>query len=446
MAEQTTGAVTEMKRRLSDLVAENDRIAASFSMEEKGVAVSPEAARDYRANLAQMREIKGLLDASDGTDEMRQYLTGASGGSVAAATAAAVAAAQRPETKALLRSLGAMFTESDEFKTLLRSGGGNMPTPWEIEGVDITKFGYGQKDVFNAGYEGSWTVQPGLGGVQFDPMVPRQTRTYRVRDLFPVATTSTNLIDYFRVLGFGTDRLDLDSGASVVPDRDNSAFGLKPQSSLRFETAQAPVRTIAHYEVAHRNVLDDVPQMRSTIDNELLYGLRLAEDNQILNGTGTGEDLLGIYATPGIQTHTQASVGGDTQADAVRRALTKVALAYYEPTGLVIHPYDWEDIELTKTTGNASSGQYVITQNVAVGAEKRLWSVPVVDSPATPEKSFLVGAFGLGAQLYDRQSANIRVAEQHADFFIRNAVVILAEERLALAVKRPESFVKGTFS
>ena len=40
---------------------------------------------------------------------------------------------------------------------------------------------------------------------------------------------------------------------------------------------------------------------------------------------------------------------------------------------------------------------------------------------------------------------NIRVAEQHSDFFIRNAVAILAEERLALAVKRPESFVEVEF-
>ena len=57
-----------------------------------------------------------------------------------------------------------------------------------------------------------------------------------------------------------------------------------------------------------------------------------------------------------------------------------------------------------------------------------------------------MGAFGTGAQLYDRQQANIRVSEQHSDFFVRNAVVILAEQRLALAVKRPEAFVKDTFN
>jgi HK97 family phage major capsid protein len=63
-----------------------------------------------------------------------------------------------------------------------------------------------------------------------------------------------------------------------------------------------------------------------------------------------------------------------------------------------------------------------------------------------PEGTFVTGAFGLGVQLYDREQANIRIAEQHADFFVRNAVAILAEERLAMAVKRPESVVVGTFT
>jgi hypothetical protein len=42
-------------------------------------------------------------------------------------------------------------------------------------------------------------------------------------------------------------------------------------------------------------------------------------------------------------------------------------------------------------------------------------------------------------------AGNIRIAEQHADLFVRNAVLVLAEERIGLAVKRPESFVKVTF-
>jgi HK97 family phage major capsid protein len=87
----------------------------------------------------------------------------------------------------------------------------------------------------------------------------------------------------------------------------------------------------------------------------------------------------------------------------------------------------------------------LVAVSVALGGEPRVWRIPVVESPAIAEGTALVGAFGTGAQLYDREQASIRISEQHSDFFVRNAVVILAEQRLALAVKRPESFVKVTF-
>ena len=83
--------------------------------------------------------------------------------------------------------------------------------------------------------------------------------------------------------------------------------------------------------------------------------------------------------------------------------------------------------------------------SVAGGAESQIWRIPVIDTPAIASGTALIGAFGTGAQLYDREAATIRISEQHSDFFVRNALVILAEERIALAVKRPESFVKVTF-
>jgi HK97 family phage major capsid protein len=205
------------------------------------------------------------------------------------------------------------------------------------------------------------------------------------------------------------------------------------------------VRTLAHWEAAHRNVLADEPQLRSIIDNELMYGLRLAEDDQILNGDGTGENLEGVLQTSGIQTYDwsdgETTPVPDNKADALRRAATLSFLAYYEPTGIVMHPNDWEDIELSKD----DNGQYLVAVSVAMGGEPRIWRIPVVETPAIAEGTALIGAFGTGAQLYDREQASIRISEQHADFFVRNAIVILAEQRLALAVKRPEAFVAVSF-
>ena len=59
---------------------------------------------------------------------------------------------------------------------------------------------------------------------------------------------------------------------------------------------------------------------------------------------------------------------------------------------------------------------------------------------------FLTGAFRLGAQVFDRWQARVEVATENEDDFVKNLVTILAEERLALAVYRPEAFVKGAFA
>src|SRR5690606_32176801 len=109
--------------------------------------------------------------------------------------------------------------------------------------------------------------------------------------------------------------------------------------------------------------------------------------------------------------------------------------------GVVLNHRDWAKIETLK----GDDGHYLWVQ-VTVGGMRQLWRVPVVSTSAMNEGDFLTGAFGLAATLWDREQANIRVSESHADFFVRNQVVILAEERLALANYRPEAFVNGSFT
>lgn len=400
-------------------------------------------------------QIKTMIAATQmgmSEQEFKSTFAFPGGASAAMAAAAGASVAAMDEVK----SLGEAFVQSDEFKSFKQTGRLTMDTAFELAQKDVTSLGtYGQKDIFNSLLTGA--VNPkGFGRVQFDPAVPRGQRQYRVRDLFPVATTNANLIDYFRVLGFAENGGDGNAapvrdraaanGTSAPAGNSTDTFGLKPKSNLTFQSAQAPVRTIAHWEAAHRNVLSDEPQLQSTINNELLYGLALQEDFQLIQGDGTNENLLGILNVPNTLSYTQTSGGTpaaatEPKSDALRRAATKAIVANYAPTGYVLHPYDWEQIELQKD----NEGRYMLITNVTVGMQSRIWRQPVVETVAMPEGTFVTGAWGTGAQLYDRMQANVRIAEQHADFFVRNAVAILVEERLAFAVKRPESFVIGEF-
>ena len=59
--------------------------------------------------------------------------------------------------------------------------------------------------------------------------------------------------------------------------------------------------------------------------------------------------------------------------------------------------------------------------------------------------TFLVGAFGIGAQLYDRMTMEILASTEDGSNFRQNLVTIRGERRVALAVKRPQAFITGTF-
>ena len=449
---QDKSRLNELQGALRSKMADNKAIADSFRVEDGTVVVTPEQKTAFDKNMSDIKEIKSLIDGMQAMDSVESWSSQPT--ETVAGSFAAAAAEVSQLTSSEIKSIGEMFLESAEFKSLANGrNGANMVAPWQVK-ASFTG-GLMVKDVYSALPNTSVTNSRigSFGTVQRDAMVTQPMRTKRVRDLFPVRTTTAAVIEYFRQLGFTTP---IQAGyaysagvnsASTVAERNNAnnAFALKPQSSFSFVGEQAPVRTLAHWEAAHRNVLADEPQLRSIIDNELMYGLRLLEDNQILNGDGAGENLLGVLNTPNIQEYAWSDGAttpvADTKADAIRRAATLSFLAYYEPSGIVLHPNDWEDIELTKD----EQGQYLVAVSVAMGGEPRVWRMPVVDTPAIAEGTGLVGAFGTAAQLYDREQASIRISEQHSDFFVRNAIVVLAEQRLALAVKRPEAFVKVDF-
>ena len=442
---QDKARIEELQSALRTKMADNKAIADSFKIEDGTVVVSSEQKSAFDKNMQDIKSIKGLLADLQTMGDVDSWSAQPQGEAVASSYAAAAADLNQLSSREI-KSIGQMFVESAEFKTLNGGkNGANMVAPWQVA-ASLTA--YNVKDVYSALPTTAVTDSRlgSFGNVQRDAMVLPPMRTKRVRDLFPVRRTNAAVIEYFRQLGFTTIQAGHGTNsASSVAERSAGNFGVKPQSSFAFVGEQAPVRTLAHWEAAHRNVLADEPQLRSIIDNELMYGLRLLEDSQILNGDGAGENLLGVLQTPNIQEYAWSdgatSPVADTKADAIRRAATLSFLAYYEPSGIVLHPNDWEDIELTKD----QQGQYLVAVSVAMGGEPRVWRMPVVDTPAIAEGTALVGAFGTGAQLYDREEASIRISEQHSDFFVRNAIVILAEQRLALAVKRPEAFVKVDF-
>ncbi|WP_075208488.1 phage major capsid protein [Klebsiella michiganensis] len=127
-----------------------------------------------------------------------------------------------------------------------------------------------------------------------------------------------------------------------------------------------------------------------------------------------------------------------TPIDRLRLAVLQAVLAEYPASGFVLNPIDWAGIELTKD----NEGRYIIAQPVN-GGVPRIWGLPVVETQAMVQNNFLTGAFNMAAQIFDRMDIEVLLSTENEDDFIKNMVTIRAEERLALAVYRPEAFVTG---
>jgi HK97 family phage major capsid protein len=273
----------------------------------------------------------------------------------------------------------------------------------------------------------------GAGLVRPDRMagiVAGPERRLTIRDLIAPGETESNSIEYVKETGFTNNAAPVAEGAA------------KPYSEITFGLVSAGVRTIAHLFKASRQILDDAKQLQSFINARARYGLMLKEETQLLYGNNTGANLHGIipqasaYVKP-----TGATVDTEQHIDRIRLALLQAALAEYAADGIVLNPIDWAVIETLKD----SNKNYLIGKPQGQ-TSPTLWNRPVVETQSIVQNEFLVGAFQMGAQIYDRMDIEVLISTENDKDFENNMVSIRAEERLALAVYRPEAFVTGNFT
>jgi len=331
-----------------------------------------------------------------------------------------------PAQKNGFQKWGVTLVNSEEFKTAQKSG---FRSPKDIPAIEVKALSE------SVGASGGVTV---FSERQTEIRDQARLAPTTLLDIMNVAQTTSSSIDFVAVTGFTNSAAEVkewDTGET--PDN----FGLKPESDLSFELKNEPVQTIAHWIAASRNILSDVPRLRNLIDMKMIQGLKRRLEGQIVSGNGTAPNLRGIRNTSGIQTRSGAAGSAsaryeatDTALDTIRRAITDISLAYGVADAVCLNPADAEKMELTKD----DNGNYM---NVYDPVAQRVWRVRVVENLALTANRGLVGAFNGGATLYMREDAVIRFFEQHADFAIRNALVILAELRAALEVTEPEWFV-----
>lgn len=330
------------------------------------------------------------------------------------------------------KSMGQQFVESEQYADLLKSGrlasdNATFKTdPFRPEVKATTDVIYS-----GAGGGGALVVPQYLPGILGLPQRP-----LTVRQLFSQDTTTSDTLSYARQTSF-------DNGATTVAQATDLATGLKPQSSIGWTRVTSPIEAIATWMAATRRQLSDAGQTRALIDNQLTLMLKLVEEDQLLNGNGTSPNIRGLLATTGVQTlDLSAGTSSHANIDGIRDAmrLVRTGPAFADPTGVVMHPIDAALLDEAKdtTTGYLGQGPFG-------NAQDTVWRLPRVESLAIAEGHALVGGFKQGATVFEREGVVIMTSDSHSDFFIRNLVAVLGEERLGLAVFFPAAFVYVTF-
>ena len=315
------------------------------------------------------------------------------------------------------KSLAQEIFENPEFKKLGEMGGRGRVT---IKIDDFQK-----KTLTNAAVGSSVT---GVLAIDREPgIVSIQYRQLRIRDLLRSKPTTLAVVDYVKVNSFTN---------AASPQVEASSKG---RSDLTLTSVSAKVIAIAHFCPVSKQCFADVDGLSETINNHLLYGLKLKEELQLLAGDGSGENLSGLIT--GATAFSTALLGTSwNRLDVIARAIQQSERSDYSVDIIVLHTDDFWAMALTKD----SQGKYLFGDPGAATVP-RLWGRPIAVTNSITSGTFLVGSSAT-ALIRDRMEAVIEMSDSNNDDFERNMLTIRAEERLALQVMRPAAWIVGTFT
>jgi hypothetical protein len=247
--------------------------------------------------------------------------------------------------------------------------------------------------------------------------VPGPGRTRRsFLDLIPVVPAAFSLyvpqFNITNVLGAG------------IPPRAPAA--VKPTTNLVFAGREEVLRSIATIMNVNDELLDDVPQLEAWLKTWLKFLVTLNEEQQVVNGDGTGNNLLGFTNRPEVI----ESGPGPNRTSIIAAAFHEIiAQTGFVPDGVVV---DF----LADLLPEVSAVEWVDGEPFIYGM--RVYSCAGMNQG-------LVGCFGAGAVLGRNGGITVEGTQSHDVAFVYNASTLRAESRLALGVIVPEMFRKLPF-
>jgi HK97 family phage major capsid protein len=265
----------------------------------------------------------------------------------------------------------------------------------------------------------------------------------------------------------------------------------KPTSTHSLQRYTEQVGKIANLERVTDELIQDAGYVWSLIQQRLVMGVQREEEVQILAGSGypgvngilnrsagftapqTVTALTSLVvptsgtagegatsATVASVTPGRAIVGlgssgtaptGVQIAEGILQAVTDIRVShFFEPDAIVMNPYDYLTIRLSKDVNNQYYGGAFYGGDYGFPAPNEgtpkatttfgLWGKKVVTTPAMPQGLILVGDFADYNRILRRGGLRVDMTNTNGTDFEQNLWTARGEERIGLMVERPELF------
>jgi HK97 family phage major capsid protein len=130
---------------------------------------------------------------------------------------------------------------------------------------------------------GQGFTQSGVLPIERIPgITPEARQVLTVRDALTARPTSMPVVDFVMVTT---------PNAIASPVAEAS---VKQENTVVLASSSEKIRTIATWQPASRQILDDLTELASFLENWLTYYVNLAEEIQFLSGDNTGENIHGL--------------------------------------------------------------------------------------------------------------------------------------------------------
>ncbi|TFC20195.1 phage major capsid protein [Cryobacterium sp. MDB2-10] len=209
-----------------------------------------------------------------------------------------------------------------------------------------------------------------------------------------------------------------------------------PETSLTTVATILTAKKIGIFTTVVDELFADFPTFASYTNVELQRQITDAENWQLINADGTGDNILGLLNVVGTLSRAKAST--DTALDVLEQGITDLrnGPSFCAPDAIIIHPSTWSAIRRTKD----AYGRYLLG-DPGQSTVSDVWGIPVLQTTQIVPGTIVMGNLEIATQAFIREGVTLSMTNSDGNDFTGGKVKIRATERLALGISRPTALI-----